>query len=272
MLYPALRYCRMATLLAAYLLAGFSALYAQQFDATAEQQMVQMINQERADHGLTQLVVDSRLTDAARKHTALMVERRALSHQFEGENKLPLRYADENLRSSRQSENVGMAGDVAEAHTSFMHSPPHRANILDPQLNAMGVGVLRRGPVIYVTEDFALRTPDYSEPQTDAAFQKAIESYAHSQGMGSPQRQPQRDLHRMACDMALNNALNAQAVSVLPNVHEALVWTTDDPTQLPSNVRRRLGHPILAGYSLGACFAPSVSNPAGVYWVVMVVY
>ena len=134
------------------------------------------------------------------------------------------------------------------------------------------MGVLRRGPALYVTEDFALRTPDYSEPQADAAFQKAIESYAHSQAMAAPQRQPQRDLHRMACNMALNNALNPQAVSVLPNVHEALVWTTDDPTQLPSNVRQRLSHPILQGYSLGACFAPSVSNPAGVYWVVMVVY
>ncbi len=227
-------------------------MHAQQFDATAETQIVQMINQERANHGLTQLVSGLATHRGCPQAHRADGGARTLSHQFDGENSLPLRYADENIRSSRQSENVGMAADVAEAHGSFMRSPPHRANILEPTLNAIGVGVLRRGPALYVTEDFALRTPDYSEPQADAAFQKAIESYAHSQGMSAPQRQPQRDLHRMACNMALNNALNPKAVSVLPNVHEALVWTTDDPTQLPSNVRQRLSHPICRGILAGS--------------------
>jgi uncharacterized protein YkwD len=37
-------------------------------------------------------------------------------------------------------ENVGMAGDVPTVQAAFMHSPEHKANILDPRYTQMGVG------------------------------------------------------------------------------------------------------------------------------------
>jgi hypothetical protein len=37
-------------------------------------------------------------------------------------------------------ENVGMAGDVPTVQAAFMHSPEHKANILDPRFTQMGVG------------------------------------------------------------------------------------------------------------------------------------
>lgn len=37
-------------------------------------------------------------------------------------------------------ENVGMAGDVPTVQNAFMHSPEHKANILDPRYTQMGVG------------------------------------------------------------------------------------------------------------------------------------
>jgi hypothetical protein len=50
-----------------------------------------------------------------------------------------------------------------------------------------------------------------------------------------------------------------------------LVWTADDPAKLPKGISQVMS-PQVSGYALGACFAPSVSHPGGVYWIVMVTY
>jgi uncharacterized protein YkwD len=243
-----------------------------QFDTAAEAQLVELLNQARREHGLQPLAVDERLTRAARKHTELIAQHSQLSHQFEGEPALQIRFSNENLPSDRQSENVALNSlDVASAHDGLMHSPPHRKTILDPAFNVVGVGVLRSGGDIYVTEDFARKLPEYSGPQAEASAQEAIEQYAESRGLHAPVRRPQLQLRHMACTMALYDALDSNDAMRLPGVHGVLAWTADDPAQLPKGIAQVLS-PQTSGYSLGACFAPSVNHPGGVYWVVMVTY
>src|SRR5436190_3964640 len=44
------------------------------------------------------------------------------------------------------AENVGRSGNggtLGDVHNAFLNSPPHRANILDPDWTALGVGVAR---------------------------------------------------------------------------------------------------------------------------------
>ncbi len=243
-----------------------------QFDAAGEQQLVQLVNQERTSHGLQPLTVDHRLTQAAQKHTVLMVQHKALSHQFDGEPTLQVRFGDESFPSDRQGENVGFDADVLSAHQSLMNSPPHRANILDPTFNVIGVAVILSGGRVYVTEDFARRIAEYSEHEVDAVLQRAVESYVTSHGMKAPVRKPQSQLRHMACDMALNDSLHDQKASELPGVEQVAVWTAAAPEELPDSTKQLLSHPLSSGYSLGTCFAPSVSHPGGIYWVVMIIY
>src|ERR1700761_1260840 len=127
------------------------------FDAAGEKQLVDLINESRAQHGLQALAIDDRLTRAARKHTELMVQHAALSHQFEGEPPMQTRFRHEELPSDRQGENVDLDQDIPSAHQALMNSPLHRANILDPNYNVVGVAVLHSGPNLYITEDFARR-------------------------------------------------------------------------------------------------------------------
>ena len=98
----------------------------------------------------------------------------ALSHQFDGEAAMPQRFADAGLPSDREGENVDLDQNVPAAHQALMDPPLHRRNLLDPDYNVVGVGILRRGGNIYVTEDFARRLSEYSEPQAEAALQSAI--------------------------------------------------------------------------------------------------
>ena len=57
-------------------------------------------------------------------------------------------------------ENVGMAGDVPTVQAAFMHSPEHKANVLDPRYTQMGVGSATSiypscgCPVLWVVVDF----------------------------------------------------------------------------------------------------------------------
>ena len=243
-----------------------------QFDKEGGQQLVQLINQERASQGLPLLAVDQRLTQAARKHTDLMVEHKALSHQFDGEPTMEVRFADENLPSDQQAENVGFSDDAISAHHGLMNSLPHRANILNSNYNVVGVAVIRSGDHVYVTEDFAHRPVEYSEPEADAVLQRAIDDYARAHGTPAPVRKRQSRLRQMACTMALNDALDNKKPAEIPGAQEVAVWTTFAPGKLPNNVKGLLAHPLSSGYSLGACFAPSVSHPGGVFWVVMIVY
>lgn len=244
----------------------------QGFDAQAERQLVQLINQARSSEGLPALTVDPRLTEAARKHTALMVAHKEPAHQYDGETALQFRFADQNLRSDRQGENVAVDVDAAGAHGSLMRSSGHRANILSRNYNAVGVGVFATGENIYVTEDFANRLPDYTEHQADAALQRAVEKYASTHGMAAPVRKQQTRLHAIACKLALNDGLDNDTPLSLPGVHRVMEWTETELERLPPKAEGLLAQPLPGGYSMGVCFARSVSHPGGVYWVVMVLY
>jgi uncharacterized protein YkwD len=243
-----------------------------QFDPAGEKQLVELINQERSREGLQPLEIDERLTQAARKHTEQMVKHKGLSHQFDGEPSVQMRAADENLRSDRQAENVALEMDVAGAHAILMNSPPHRTNILSPKYNAVGVGVMRSGDLLYVTEDFAHQLPDYSELEADAVLQNAIANYASTHGLPPPPRKPQAAIRQMACDMALIDALDTRTPKSIAGVHHVVDWTANDLEELPGDVKGLLSQPLSSGYSLGVCFAPSVSHPGGMYWIVMVAY
>jgi len=242
------------------------------FDSAAEAQFVSLINQERASTGIPPVTIDQRLTTAARKHCELMALHSEVVHQLPGEPPPVTRIANEKLAFSGSSENVGSTNrGVPVAHNGFMHSPPHRATILDPSYNAVGVGVLRVGDMIYITEDFAHMLPEYSDTQAEAAAEAAIAQYAKTHGIAAPTPRVTPELRQIACNMGMRDKLDGQDARELPRVRGVLLWTADDPAKLPKGVFQVLSRQV-SQYALGACFAPSVSHPGGVYWLVMVSY
>jgi uncharacterized protein YkwD len=51
-------------------------------------------------------------------------------------------------------ENIAYNVTVRRAHRALMASPGHRANILDPRMRRVGVGVVERHGRLWVTEIF----------------------------------------------------------------------------------------------------------------------
>jgi uncharacterized protein YkwD len=59
--------------------------------------------------------------------------------------------------ASKLAENIGKSGSNADSlYAAYMHSPEHRANILDPQLRYVGIGSWQRSDgTVYDTVDFS---------------------------------------------------------------------------------------------------------------------
>src|SRR5262249_989062 len=155
---------RISRLVAAFVLAALVGMWfaprassapAGRPSGSAEQMLYDAVNRERAALGLEQLQWDTALANAARLHTSLLAANDTLSHRFNGEADLQtrLRMAGANFRLV--AENVAQAPDVQSLHIAWMNSPPHRANILDPQVNAIGIAIERRGEQYFATQDFS---------------------------------------------------------------------------------------------------------------------
>lgn len=242
------------------------------FDPQAEAELVALLNRTRGEYGLPPLTVDQRLTEAARKHSTLMAEHSVMVHRLEGEPALQTRISNQGLPADSVSENLALNNQSAvSAHNSLMHSPPHRAAILDAQYNTVGVGVVRDGSDLWVTEDFARKLPELSDHDAEAAVQAAVAQYARSHRLAAPSRRTELRLQPMACRMAAKDRLESEEALRLPGVQGILAWTATDPAKLPEGISHVLSRET-SGYALGACFASSASHPGGVYWLVLVTY
>jgi len=121
----------------------------------AERTLFDEANHSRRDQGLSPLKWDEALAVAARRHAAEMAKHGSISHQFPGEPSLPGRATKAGAHYISLSENVAEAPKATEIHGMWMNSPHHRANLLDPDMNSMGVGVVSKNGQFYAVEDFS---------------------------------------------------------------------------------------------------------------------
>lgn len=111
-----------------------------------EQAFVDMINDERRAAGAGPLTVLPVLVDGARQHAARMAAEGRIFHNPN--------LGDITDGWRMMGENVGRGGNIQTLHQAFMDSPGHRANILNPAYDAVGVGVVWQDGIPYVVEVF----------------------------------------------------------------------------------------------------------------------
>ena len=128
---------------------------AQNKTSSLERELFNATNRERLAHGVPALQWNNSLAVAARRHASEMANKDALSHQFTGEPSLPSRVKQTGARFVWLSENVALGPNPSVIHAEFVKSPPHRANLLDTDMNVMGVGVVERNGQLFAVEDFS---------------------------------------------------------------------------------------------------------------------
>jgi uncharacterized protein YkwD len=123
--------------------------------ATLEQEMLELINEERVRAGLTPVVMDEELTRVARDHSRDMFERGYFAH-LTPEGITPFdRMKAAGVDYVIAGENLAHAATLSVAHSGLMNSPGHRANILRPEFGRIGIGILDGGEYgLMITQNF----------------------------------------------------------------------------------------------------------------------
>jgi uncharacterized protein YkwD len=113
-----------------------------------------MLNRERGTRHLPPLRRNARLAAAANGHSRDMVRRRYFAHTAPGRVTFVRRIARARYARSgaaKLGENLawGMGDPAAPSAVvdGWMHSPEHRANILDPAFRSIGIGIAAGVPV-----------------------------------------------------------------------------------------------------------------------------
>jgi uncharacterized protein YkwD len=114
-----------------------------------------LINRVRAHYGLHPLSFNDELRDSATGHSDSMVAHHYFAHEGPGgsmDGRISRAGYLAHARDFTIGENIGGGpgshyGSPMGVFQQWMHSPPHRANILDPSFRDAGVGVARGFPM-----------------------------------------------------------------------------------------------------------------------------
>ena len=131
----------------------------QQRAESVEKQIFDAANEERRAEGLMRLKWNPTLAQAARQHAELMARKNMLSHQLPNEPSLPARASRAGLYFIAIAENIAQGTDAENISDQWVRSPEHRHNLLDPDMNVIGIAVAERNGQFFAVEDFAKIKP-----------------------------------------------------------------------------------------------------------------
>ncbi len=121
-----------------------------------EDQVLQQINQQRQDHGLSALQLNPQLSQIARSHSQQMANQNFYGHIDPQGRNHRRRVEAAGLRAYVIGENLMKcihADDPASLSvSSWMQSPAHRQNVLLSEMKETGVGIWKQGETFYVTQ------------------------------------------------------------------------------------------------------------------------
>jgi uncharacterized protein YkwD len=234
-------------------------------------ELLDLVNRERADARLPPLMWDAGLARAARAHALAMAAARELSHQLRNEPSIPARLtAASALRMDAEGENVALDITLEGAHESLMHSPPHRANILDAHFNYAGFAVVWDKRQLWVVEDFAHAMRNYSEEDAEDRVARTIEMNRERAKLQPLRRLRVDGLHDAACGMAQADSLQTSATGSLGRKYNIVTYTQTDPAVFPAS--KMAARADIHNVSVAVCFARTATYPGGVYWVIVLFY
>jgi cysteine-rich secretory family protein len=232
----------MKRLIATYLLTvACGAVTANQAHAQSVEarELMQATNEDRAQHGLGPLKWDPALAHAAQRHAEIMVRQGALSHQYAGEADLVVRVSEEGGHFREVAENLAVAQTPGAVEDEWMHSPPHRRNILDAHLNEVGIGLVRAGGNLWAVEDFSAGVAALGSSQ----IEQQIAQLLRQRGVG-----PAGDVGAARETCAMEHGSPA-------SVHPRFImrWQGSDLSRLPDVLEQQISTGRFRTAAVGAC-------------------
>ena len=211
--------------------------YAQSREAT---ELMRATNEDRAHQGLGPLKWDPALARAAQRHAEWMIRQGGgLSHQYSGEADLVTRVGQQGAHFRVVAENLAVAPNPGAVENEWMHSPPHRRNILDARLNEVGIGLIRQGGNLWAVEDFSAGVAAMGSSQ----IEHTIDQLLSQRGI-----RPGGDVAaaRQTCAMEHGSAGGVRPKFIMR-------WQGSDLSRLPDVLVQQISTGRFRTASVGAC-------------------
>ena len=223
----------------------------------SEQYLFAAANQVRVERGLRPLRFDPLLAQAALLHAREMAAHRSISHQFTGEPDLAERAGKAGVRFSLVTENVAEAPNSALIHDLWMQSAGHRANLLDPKVDSLGLAVVSFHGQLYAVQDFAhivqhLPLADQESLVANLIAQTGLEVSTQS------------DDARQTCQLSSGYTGRRQPWFVMR-------YTTSDLSRLPEELSTRMASGRFRSAAIGAC-SSARESPFTSYNIAVLLY
>jgi uncharacterized protein YkwD len=225
---------------------------------SAAGQLFALANQTRAQYGLTTLKWDPSLASGALQHCIRMTQGGSLSHQYRGEPDVTARASHAGAHFSLIEENIAIGPYAGSIHQGWMNSPGHRANLLNPAIDHVGIAVLARAGSLYAVADYARTVPVLTPTQVEAAFAAILRGRGLS----------------VLRDASAARAWCAASGRFRPTDGASFLmrWQGADVTGLPSELVRRMASGVYRQAAVGSCPAQSVNGGFTAYRVAVLLY
>lgn len=107
----------------------------------SEAALLDLLTHERTSRSLQPLVADPVLAELAAVKSGELAEASGLSHISPTLGAPAAMLTHRGVQYRTFGENIGKGADVRSLHAMWMASPSHRANILNPNFNRVGIGL-----------------------------------------------------------------------------------------------------------------------------------
>lgn len=223
---------------------------------TANQQIVGLANEARAEVGAGRLEWDPALAAAALYHCRLMAAQGPIGHRYQGEADLAGRAGQAGAHFDLIEENVAVGPSAAVIHDEWMHSPGHRSNLLSPDVNRVGVAVVQSRGVLYAVADYSRRVESLTATQVEAQVAGLIKERGVSIVADASQA-------RRACGADSGAPQGAAFI---------MRWQGSDLARLPKALEDRLASGQFQRAAVGSCAARGADGAFTAYRVAVALY
>ena len=225
------------------------------------EQLFAMANATRAEEGRGRLAWDQALADAAMKHCMRMAAEGPISHQYKGEPDLTARAADTGAHFSLIEENIAVGPFPGSIHQGWLDSPGHRANLLNSDIDHVGIAVVAAKGVLFAVADYARAVPVLTQSQVEAH----IGSLLRAQGLALLRDNKNA---RAACrlDKGLPSVTGANSPQFV------MRWQDANLDQLPPRLLTNLGKGLYRQAEVGSCPPHEANTAFTVFRVAVLLY
>ncbi len=224
-------------------------------------QIYALANEARAQAGVGRLEWDPALAAAALQHCLRMAAEGPIAHQYSGEPDLSARAAQAGAHFSVIEENVAVGPSAGTIHEEWMQSPGHRANLLSPDVDRVGVAVVAARGGLYAVADYSHAVESLSAVQVEAR----VAALVRVNGV-TILRDP--SLARAAC--ATDEGMPRTAGGPMPRF--VMRWQDADLSQLPQELAERLASGNYRQAAVGSCPAQTPEGSFTAYRVAVLLY